>query len=221
MKRLLLAAAAITALGAQGAAQAQDFDGVYLGASLGYATGEDTTAEFITASGASSGFSQGFDLDGWTLGGYAGWRADTGGGWVWGVEADLDWASIEGDYRLSNGNGTDAEIGWTGTLRGVVGLTSGSTLWYATAGFAFADVEYTYVDGIVPTASETQSDTETGWTIGFGAEWTGMGGHPRVEIRYTDLGDPSHDSTVAYPGFTYEHEPTYTSIRFGYGFPVT
>jgi outer membrane immunogenic protein len=86
-------------------------------------------------------------------------------------------------------------------------------LLYGTGGFAFADVEYTYVQGGL--VFESVSDTETGWVAGFGAEWDAMGGRPRVEVRYTDLGDPGHDSAVAFPAFNYEHEPRFTTVRFG------
>jgi len=212
MNKLLAAAAAVSALIASGAAQAQEWTGFYVGANVGYGTGDDSTTE-VSDGGIPSGFSQGFDIDGWTLGGYAGARWDAGG-WIWGIEGDIDWANIEGGYRLVSGNGTDMETSWIGSIRGVAGVPMGGWLLYGTGGVAFGEVDYTYINATGP-VTESTSDTETGWTAGVGAEWEMWGGHPRLEIRYTDLGDPSRDSATAYPPFTYEHEPAFTSVRFG------
>jgi outer membrane immunogenic protein len=211
MRKLMAAVAAISTITAAGAAQAQEWSGFYIGAAAGYGWGDDNTTEFFDG-GAPSGFSQDFDVEGWTFGGYGGVRWDAGGWWL-GVEGDIDWSGIEGDYRVAGPDGTDMEIGWLGSIRGVAGVPMGGMLLYGTAGFAFGDVEYTYSNSGV--TFESASDTETGWTAGLGAEWEAMGMHPRIEVRYTDLGEPEHDSAVAFPAFKYAHEPRFMSVRFG------
>lgn len=210
MKKLLAAAAAISAL-IVGSAQAQEWSGYYIGANVGYGTGDDTTTERNDGSGTATGFTHDFDVDGYTIGGYAGARWDVGG-WYLGVEGDIDWANMEGGYRVAGPDGTDLETNWLGSIRGVAGVPMGNWLIYGTAGVSFGDLDYTYVNNGV---GESISDSSTGWTAGLGAEWQMFGGHPRVEVRYTDLGDLNLNSTTAFPAYNYDQEPAFTSVRFG------
>jgi outer membrane immunogenic protein len=113
---------------------------------------------------------------------------------------------------LANRNGTDFEVQWQGSVRGRLGWAIDRTLFYATGGLAFAELQYTYVSA--NTVFESFKDTRTGWTIGAGVEhaytpnWT-----IRAEYRFTDYGSVTNNSLVAFPGFTYRHDPEFHAVR--------
>jgi outer membrane immunogenic protein len=126
--------------------------------------------------------------------------------------------------------------GWDGSLRGRLGfLLTPTLLAYATAGGAIGDVSgsFSYHATIVESSSSVTgagswSDTRFGYTVGGGLE-TALGGgiKARIEYRYTDFGDISHDiplSAVACPGTglcgTNAHIDThaaFNTVRFGVG----
>ncbi|MBB4366906.1 hypothetical protein GGD66_008011 [Bradyrhizobium sp. CIR48] len=53
----------------------------------------------------------------------------------------------------------------------------------------------------------------------FTPNWSG-----RVEYRYTDFGNFRNNSTVSFPGLSYEHDPVFYTVRAGvsyrFGGPV-
>ena len=234
MKKLLLGSVAIAALAvspamaadipARGpvykaaapvAVAAYNWGGCYIGGQVGYQWGDDHTRETVTATGAFTGFDQSFTTNGVVGGGHVGCNVQSSS-IVFGVEGDLEWTGVDGGYRLANGNGTDFDQKWQGSVRGRLGFAADRWLFYVTGGLAFSRFEYTYVDGPPPVISETFSTTRTGWTFGGGIEhafasnWTG-----RVEYRYTDYGSLSNNSVVAFPGFTYTHDPQFHTVRVG------
>lgn len=185
--------------------------GCYIGAQVGGQWGRDHTAEFTTATGVSTGFNQHFNSDGFVGGGHIGCTWQTGV-WVWGLEGDFEGASVDGGYRLSNLDGTDFNLDWQGSIRGRLGWAVNRTLFYVTGGLSFASLEYTYV--ATNTVFESFKDTEIGWTIGAGIEHAFAGNWTaRVEYRFTDYGTISNNSLVAFPGFTYKHDPEFHAVR--------
>jgi outer membrane immunogenic protein len=149
-------------------------------------------------------------------------------GLIGGFQAGYNWqsgqfvAGIVADYQLSDqkGNGIfnalfpinsdggtvsatySEKLSWFGTLRGKLGLTVDRSLFYATGGFAYGEVNMNgsataTVDLLVnsppaPFASWNQSTIKTGWAIGGGMEqsidrnWSLM-----IEYLYVDLGSVS------------------------------
>jgi outer membrane immunogenic protein len=123
--------------------------------------------------------------------------------WVLGVEGDIQGTSLTGTSTNTNrfpliGGGSDpsvtytfqSRLDWLATLRGRVGVTSGSTLVYATGGGAFGGVS-TSTDGVGPANSfpSTTSSTRGGWTAGAGIEWDyAQGWSVKAEGLYYDLG---------------------------------
>ncbi|MEH2533990.1 outer membrane immunogenic protein [Bradyrhizobium sp. AZCC 1588] len=238
MKKIALAAAAL-AIGTVSASAADlaarpytkapapiaavyNWTGFYIGAQAGYAWGDNSTREFITATGVPTAFNQGFNTDGFVGGGHIGYNWQVGQ-FVFGLEGDLEGADINGGYRLANLNGTDFRLDAQASIRGRLGVAFNNSLLYVTGGAAWADMEHTYV--FANTLFETHSTTRTGWTVGAGWEY---GFTPnwsaRLEYRYTDFGTFRNASVFSFPGFSYEHDPVFHTVRGGisyrFGGPV-
>jgi outer membrane immunogenic protein len=118
-----------------------------------------------------------------------------GSGWLVGVEADIQGASLNhgsrslaffGDDGNVNTASADSRLNWFGTLRGRLGFTSGPVLFYGTGGFAFGGVKNTLLVGFADDADcnpgtvvtvcsastlVSSSSTRTGWVAGAGIEW--------------------------------------------------
>ncbi|QPC42449.1 porin family protein [Kaustia mangrovi] len=85
---------------------------------------------------------------------------------VLGVEGDFSFGDVDdvaypADFRF------ETQIDWMATIRGRVGWAMDRTLFYATGGAAFADMELKASEGPF-----TDKDTQTmfGWTVGGGVE---------------------------------------------------
>ena len=180
MKRLVVGAAALAAVGWTASAEAADLNygqrapytvnqplnayswaGPYLGANLGYEWGSVNNNP-----AKPSGFVGGVQ---------AGYNFQTGP-WVFGVEGDIQAAGADDTFapwKFSNP--------WFGTLRGRAGYAFSNVLFYGTAGLAFGELR-------AQTFGWTESHTSAGWTIGAGAE---VGFAPnwsaKVEYLYIDL----------------------------------
>jgi outer membrane immunogenic protein len=196
-------------IGGNGAAYmpppASNWAGFYLGGNIGSGIGRDRNAFTFTSVGTSTEL---FDLspDGFNGGVQAGynWQA---GNWVFGVEADIQ-GSSQRDNRacVQTCNALfapvifaayDATLPWFGTARGRVGYSVGSTLFYATGGYAYGSVKTKISAAFLgaPVNAEI-SNTKSGWTVGGGIEtpftflasvlgnnWTS-----KTEYLYVDLG---------------------------------
>jgi outer membrane immunogenic protein len=149
------------------------WNGFYLGINGGGAWGKSDW----------SGFG-GTDPSGGLVGVTAGYNWQSGQ-WVFGLEADIDWASIKGSTACGAFS-CETKNNWLGTARGRLGWAFDRVMPYITGGAAFGDVKATQF-GIGST-----SDTNVGWTVGAGIEaavianWTA-----KIEYLYVDLGDVS------------------------------
>jgi len=116
--------------------------GFYFGANAGVAFGERNN--FIDW---DYGYTQHFDNDESSfIGGvHVGYNWQKPGGWVFGVEGDVNFAE---------------EIDYLATIRGRLGYAIGPTLIYATGGAAFIGADDAFED----------SDSATGWVAGVGIE---------------------------------------------------
>ena len=154
-----------------GTAQAQNIgqkglSGFYVGALVGYATGE-----------YSSDMSEQVDHEptGGLLGAQVGWSLSSGP-MVFGIDADIARTNIEGEDSITvMGYKSDVshDINYLGTVRGRVGFMAGPVLIYGTAGLAFADLDNKLVvsyNGVI-IGSDEQDSWHTGWTAGGGVEY--------------------------------------------------
>jgi outer membrane immunogenic protein len=185
--------------------------GFYLDGNFGYSWGtsnstvsflDSTTGALLAAPNAS------FSMDGFFGGGGAGYNWQTGN-WVWGLEADIQYADQQGSATFACGAACGAipvsetlneRLDWFGTVRGRLGFTVTPTvLLYATGGLAYGDVASS--GAISDPTSFSTSTLKTGWTVGGGLEsrivgnWTA-----KIEYLYMNLGsvagtasDPTYD----------------------------
>jgi outer membrane immunogenic protein len=174
------------------------WSGVYIGATLGYAEGYHNFTDLGYADFGGSINEQSAGLIG---GGTLGINFQQGS-LVYGLETDFSGLTnkytrneyYNGSYYLDDRYGT-GKLGWLGTVRGRIGLAVDRTLFYFTAGFAYANVhnnrgynETFYGEGADGYAWNSNK-TDFGWVAGVGLEyaltpnWTIKG-----EALYADLG---------------------------------
>jgi outer membrane immunogenic protein len=188
VKRILLAGATVLALAATQPAVAQpmpifNWSGFYIGINGGYSWGQ--TRHFFDFIPRDAGT---WNVSGGLLGGTIGvnWQAP-GSAVVWGIEGDLAWSGIKGDFKgvgCNSGN-CYTDIRWLSTVRGRLGWAANTLLWYLTGGLAIAQV-----DAGVFNSPDVATKTRTGWTIGTGLEMTfAPNWSVKAEYLYVDFGD--------------------------------
>jgi outer membrane immunogenic protein len=172
-----------------GPSQAQDegkkgLSGFYVGALVGYATGE-----------YSSDISSDIDHkpNGALLGIQGGWSHPYGP-IIFGIDGDIAYTWIKGDDEITTmGYRSDVkhDINCLGTIRPRLGVMAGPALIYGTAGLAFANLDNKLV--VSYNGQRVGSDEKNSWHIG----WTAGGGveYPinsrislRAEYLYIDMG---------------------------------
>jgi outer membrane immunogenic protein len=176
-----------------------NWSGFYLGGNLGSGTGRDRSS--FVGSGANEFFNLAPDgVNGGVQAGYN-WQAAN---WVYGLEIDFQGSSQKDDKTCiitctGQAMAYDATLPWFGTVRGRLGYSLGSTLFYVTGGYAYGDVK-TKITGSFggTTLVNSLSSTKSGWTAGggietpftllgmFGPNWT-----TKTEYLYVDLGSTS------------------------------
>lgn len=199
MKTLLLSSALlmtiVTCVSAQdlgsgaGGPLAYEWTGFYFGAQGGFARG-DVDHVGLTSPATSRVAAQ-YDLDGYALGLHAGYNSQSGS-WVHGIEGDAEFFNIDARSAsllvngvVNNTIGAKTDFDWIGSLRARVGYAHDETLFYSTAGIAFANQRNGYYGAV----TMDYSDKLIGWTAGAGIEHAfGERIRARLEYRYTDLG---------------------------------
>lgn len=193
MKKFLLATAGLVILGVASASAADlprqmptkapayvppplyNWTGLYIGINGGGAFGNsEFSAPFASGS---------FDVSGGLVGGTLGYNYQVGQV-VFGLEGDIDWASISGSSTCGVGFSCETRNDWLATIRGRLGYAGWDRFMpYITGGAAFGNIK-TEVAGI-----GSSDETKTGWTLGGGIEgviagpWTA-----KIEYLYVDLG---------------------------------
>jgi outer membrane immunogenic protein len=192
---------------------ASNWAGFYLGGNIGSGIGRDQTAYSLIGPAGISTERFNVSPDGYNGGVQAGynWQAAN---WVFGLEADIQ-GSTQRDNRtcVQTCNpftapiifaAYDAKLPWFGTARGRVGYSVGSTLFYATGGFAYGSVKTNIAAAFIGAPVNVQfTNTRTGWTVGGGIEtpitflnilgpnWTS-----KTEYLYVDLGSSTNSFTI-------------------------
>ena len=195
-------------------ASAQNWDGLYGGVTLGYAS-HDATHSF--SNGAPTGSS---DPDGALYGGFVGYAAQSGQ-MVYGAELDFEGSSASGSFTNTTGatSGGRVEQNWQGSIRGVLGyagnLGPNPALFYATAGWAYGDFDF---QGGPASAfvNNRYSDSLDGWTVGLGMDMRLANNWSlRTEYRYTDFGTANGTLAPSFPGVSMPVSVEQHAVRIG------
>jgi outer membrane immunogenic protein len=164
-----------------------DWSGFYIGANGGYGSSRkewDALSPFVGEDGSHN-------ATGGVAGGQIGYRWQTGG-WVFGVEAQGDWADLRGSNvsltSLTAGSINRSKIDAFGLFTGQIGYAWNNVLWYAKGGAAVTDDKYTgFIAGLpFDAATETRwgASVGTGLEFGFSPNWSAA-----FEYDHLFLGD--------------------------------
>jgi outer membrane immunogenic protein len=121
------------------------------------------------------------------LGGvHAGYNSQFDGGFVVGLETDIDYSSFSKKKTITDGTiitRGKLQSQWQGSTRARFGYAFDNILPYVTGGVAYGNVKAS-VDGI-----GSKTETRVGWTAGAGVEYAiDQNWIVRGEARYVDLG---------------------------------
>ena len=158
-----------------------NWEGVYLGAFIGGASGTASTDEDVPFFEDDS-----LDISGWMVGVNAGANFYITDGIVGGIVGDIAWSDISGEQTFE-GDDYGFDINWQGSLRGKLGFDGGAFMPYVTGGLAFAN-------GTMDFDGYTESNTHIGWTVGAGVEIAATE-DLSIDIlyRYSDFGSKEYD----------------------------
>ena len=135
-----------------------------------------------------------FDTTRAALGGHAGYNVALGK-FVVGIEADASHAGTSTDLALAGGGTATVETDWAGTVRGRLGLAVGPALFYATAGWAWTNVQLTEIS-----AAGTRSSSSTtfdGVVYGIGVDAFVL---PAISVRLEALRTDYRSETLSLEG---------------------
>jgi outer membrane immunogenic protein len=215
MKKFLLATVGLVALGMAAPASAADlaarpytkappmvaaiydWSGFYIGANGGWGSSRNCWNDAVDgATGLLVGSEGCHDATGGVAGGQIGYRWQSAG-WVFGVEAQGDWADLRGsNASLAFGGQTNrSKIDAFGLFTGQVGYAWNNALLYVKGGAALTDSRFTTLDAAGVLTSSTGDNTRWGGTIGVGLEY-GFAPNWSVGVEYDHLF--MQDKTLAF-----------------------
>ena len=181
------------------AAPAFSWTGFYVGANAGYGFGRSTGGLQLPLPGN-------FDIDGGLGGGQVGFNYQFAPHVVIGIEADYQWAGIEGGGSVTIGPVTLAateDVKRFGTVRGRLGYVWDRWMLYGTGGWAFGARTESSIRIATPAVTILALDdarTLDGWTAGAGVEYAfAPNWSAKVEYLHVGLGTRSYFPTAC-PG---------------------
>ena len=177
-----------------------DWSGGYFGAQLGGVIADQGIDLFNPNAAVSLRRSWSPSPEGVAGGIFAGYNWQKDSNFVFGVEAEYNWADADGSDRVVSptlGLGPvvdriDVDINRTAAIRGRVGYAVDRTLLYVTAGWAWIDHDGAYTISVAGLTSNPRSWSrhDHGWTLGGGAEHAftqNLVG--RIDYRYSNFGE--------------------------------
>jgi outer membrane immunogenic protein len=194
MKRVLLGVVGLIALGAAApavaadlaprtytkapppiAAAVYDWSGFYIGLNGGGGWSHKCWTNTSTVLGPTvPNISEGcHDASGGMVGGQLGYRWQASN-WVFGIEAQGDWADLKGsNASLLFANTTNqTKIDAVGLFTGQVGYAWNSVLWYLKGGAAVTDDKYNGITTSTGLVFDQATETRWGGTVGTGLEFS-------------------------------------------------
>jgi outer membrane immunogenic protein len=187
--------------------------GLYVGGDIGGSWG---AVRHSFSNGAPSGAS---DPSGVIGGGYVGYNHQIGS-FVVGVEADGQGSGVNGGYVIPTfgSSAGSTHMDWEAAFRARLGYAFDHVLLYAASGMAVGGFRYGGGPGFgAPIPCCGFSDTQTGITIGAGAEYA-ITDHVigRVEYRYNQFSTSAGGLSPTYPGVTMSvNNDGYSEVRAG------
>jgi len=225
MKKILLGTVALAALGMAAApasaadlaarpytkapapmiAAIYDWSGFYIGLNGGGGWAHKcwtntSTFGVATIPNASEGC---HDASGGMVGGQIGYRWQSSA-WVFGLEAQGDWADFKGSNtsQFLLGATNQTKIDAFGLFTGQVGYAWNNALWYVKGGAAVANDKYRGIATATGIAFDTASQTRWGGTIGTGLEF-GFAPNWSLAVEYDHMFMGNHSlNFVAVPAAT-------------------
>ena len=207
MKKILLSTVALAALGMAAApasaadlaarpytkappmvAAVYDWTGFYIGLNGGWGQSHDHRTNDTTGVNLGS-----YDPNGGVAGGQVGYRWQTGG-WVFGLEAQGDWADLDGNTQnLGNPfNHLHSRTDAFGLFTGQVGYAWNSALFYVKGGAAVTDRKYDFVSNATGnTVASSGYSTRWGGTVGVGLEY-GFAPNWSAAVEYDHIFESRH-----------------------------
>ncbi|HWZ36964.1 MAG TPA: outer membrane beta-barrel protein [Bradyrhizobium sp.] len=180
-----------------------DWSGFYVGANGGWGTSHNCWTRTATAGIAIAAASEGcHDSSGGTVGGQVGYRWQAGP-WVFGLEAQGNWADFRGSNAslLFGGIATNrTKIDAFGLFTGQVGYAWNNALFYLKGGAAVTDNRYEGLATFGGFVTDRASDTRWGGTVGAGVEY-GFAPNWSAAIEYDHLfmGTNNYAMTSVFP----------------------
>lgn len=176
---------------------AYDWSGFYVGINGGGGWSRDcwnNTALFGTAVSPSVGEGCGSNSGG-TVGGQVGYRWQSAS-WVFGVEAQGNWADISGSNQsLVFANVTNqSKMDAFGLFTGQIGYAWNNVLLYVKGGAAVTDNQYSGWSNVSGIQLSSANDTRWGGTVGVGLEY-GFAPNWSVAVEYDHLFMGSENNT--------------------------
>lgn len=174
---------------------AYDWSGFYIGINGGWGQSHDNRT--FDPLGASYGS---YDANGGTVGGQVGYRWQTGG-WVFGLEAQGNWADFTGSSAnlLAPGATIRSKTDAFGLFTGQVGYAWNTVLLYAKGGAAVTDRNYQFVLPGGALGSESGYDTRWSPTVGVGLEFA-FAQNWSVGVEYNHIFEDRHSANFVTPG---------------------
>ena len=194
--------------------------GLYVGSQAGYVGQRYSQREFdLTNAGLPTSNNTSWTGGGVAVGVHAGYNAQMSQ-LVFGVEGDLEGSTTRGSQGYLDPTVAGFTQSWSirnywrGAVRGRVGYAMDRFMPYIAGGLAFGGFKSNLSNW--GSASENASTTRVGWTIGAGMEYAfDPALSARLEYRYTDFGQFSQTSTLAFPGNRYQNRVSDHSVRVG------
>ncbi|SDC03857.1 outer membrane immunogenic protein [Bradyrhizobium brasilense] len=211
MKKILLVTASMLALSATAASAADlaarpytkapppmvaavyDWTGFYIGINGGWGQSHDNRS-VDGVGGVGS-----YDANGGTVGGQIGYRWQAGG-WVFGLEAQGNWADFSGSTGnlVVPGGIVRSKTDAFGLFTGQIGYAWNNVLLYAKGGAAVTDRNFQFLNAAGNLASETGFDTRWSPTVGVGLEFAFSQGWS-LGVEYNHIFEDTHGATFVTP----------------------
>jgi outer membrane immunogenic protein len=204
MKKVLLVTASLIALGAAAPAFAADlaarpytkapamiaavydWSGFYIGANGGWGSSHKCW-DFLPAAGGTNGEGC-HDATGGTAGGQVGYRWQAGT-WVFGVEAQGNWADLKGSNisLIAPAIRNESRVDAFGLFTGQVGYAANNVLFYLKGGAAVTSDRFrSFSTATNVVVASTNDDTRWGGVVGVGLEY-GFAPNWSAAVEYDHL----------------------------------